>query len=280
MKKKATDRAGLRAMERNKKRKQKLKKVITKTSKDPGDMILISPQTFGKALSRAKKHLSKCPEKQVKVLAQIVQDLSPRKRKAVIDLCGGNSKRRKEYDKERKKRSDAVTDEEIQVVQDWYQRDDISRMLPGKKDYVSVKLPSGKREHRQKRLLLLKIGEAHELFTEETDLEISKSKFAELQPPQLITISAFDQEVCICKYHEHIDLLLTGLSRLGTCDRTSSEQAVALIVCSLDSCKCVDRVCESCGVTEPTDHLFEGLDEDSLISYYQWQKVEGVVKSL
>ena len=33
-------------------------------------------------------------------------------------------------------------------------RDDISRMLPEKKDYVSVKLADGKGEHRQKRLLL------------------------------------------------------------------------------------------------------------------------------
>jgi len=58
----------------------------------------------------------------------------------------------------------------------------------------------------------------------------------------------------------------------------SSEEAVAQTVCSLDSCKCIDRVCDSCGVTELTDHLFEGLDEDVWISYFQWQKVEGVVK--
>ena len=94
----------------------------------------------------------------MQVLAKMVQDLSPRKRKAVVDLCDNNSKRRKEQDQERKKICDALTNDEVQKVQDFYVRDDISRMLPGKKDYVSVKQADGKREHRQKRVLLFKIG--------------------------------------------------------------------------------------------------------------------------
>ena len=230
------------------------------------------------SVEQRSMHLPKCPERKVQVLAKIVQDLSPRKRKAVVDLCDNNFKRRKEHSKDRKKRCDALTDDEIQNVRNFYLREDISRMLPGKKDYVSVKLADGKREHRQKRLLLFKIGEVHELFKEESNVQIGKSKFAELWPSQVIPSSPIDHEVCICKYHENIDLLLQGLSRLGTSGCISSEEAVAKTVCSLDSCKCIDRVCDSCGVTELTDNLFEGLDKDDSISYYQWQKVEGTVK--
>ena len=138
-----------------------------------------------------------------------------------------------------------------------------------------VKLADVKREHRQKRFLLFKIGEVHELFKEESNVQIGKSKFAELRPPQVIPSSAFDHKVCICKYHENIDLLLQGLSRLGTSGCISSEEPVANTVCSLDSCKCIDRVCNCCGVTELT---IEGLDKDDSVSYYQWQKVEGAVK--
>ena len=79
-------------------------------------------------------------------------------------------------------------------------------------------------------------------------------------------------------YHENIDYLLHGLSRLDTSEHISSEEAVAQTVCSRDSCKCIDRVCDICGVTGLTDHLFEGLDEDDSMSYYQWYKVEGVAK--
>ena len=88
-----------------------MKKTIKSSSK-------VSPQTFGKSLSRAKKHLPKCPERKVQVLTKMVKDLSPRKRKAVVDLCDNNSKQRKEQDKVRKKRCDALTNDEVQKVQD------------------------------------------------------------------------------------------------------------------------------------------------------------------
>ena len=44
----------------------------------------------------------------------------------------------------------ALLEEQIKEVQDFYLRDDISRMFPGKRDYRSVKNPDGKREHQQK----------------------------------------------------------------------------------------------------------------------------------
>ena len=62
--KRATQPEVLRAKEREKKRRQrkKIADLIKKTSKTCSQ---VSPQTFGKALSRAKKHLPKCPERKV-----------------------------------------------------------------------------------------------------------------------------------------------------------------------------------------------------------------------
>ena len=71
-----------------------------------------------------------------------------------MDLCDSNLKQRKEQEKDRKKRCDAFTGE-VKMVQNFYARDDISRMLPGKKDYVSVKQVDGKREHRQEGVLFV-----------------------------------------------------------------------------------------------------------------------------
>lgn len=78
LKKKAAQPEVLRAKEREKKRRQRKKTadLMKKTSKTCSK---VSPQTFGKALSRAKKHLPKCPERKEQVLAKMVQDLSPRK---------------------------------------------------------------------------------------------------------------------------------------------------------------------------------------------------------
>ena len=143
---------------------------------------------------------------------------------------------------------------------------------------MSVQQADGKREHRQTRVLLLKIGEGHELFKEESSVKIGS-----------LSLQSFDRHksyLCVHLIRKYafvsIMKILTfcsmGLSRLDTSERISSEEAVAQTVCSLDSCKCIDRVCDICGVTGLTDHIFEGLDEDDSMSYYQWYKVEGVVK--
>ena len=69
-----------------------------------------------------------------------------------------NAKRRK-VEGERVKRSDSLLEDEIRQIEEFYLRDDISRILPGKKDKVSVKAKSGK-EARQKRLLLVNLPKA------------------------------------------------------------------------------------------------------------------------
>ena len=48
----------------------------------------------------------------------------------------------------------ALTPETKTLVKKLYKRNDISRMLPGMKDFVSIKNVDGTRSHIQKRLLL------------------------------------------------------------------------------------------------------------------------------
>ena len=45
------------------------------------------------------------------MLAKMVENLSPRNRKAVVDLCDSNLKQRNEQEKDREKRCDAFTGE-------------------------------------------------------------------------------------------------------------------------------------------------------------------------
>jgi len=74
LKKKVTQLEVLGAKERGKKRKQRknkaeiMKKIMKSTSK-------VSPQAFGKALSRAKKHLPKSPERKVLVLTKTIKEI-------------------------------------------------------------------------------------------------------------------------------------------------------------------------------------------------------------
>ena len=153
--------------------------------------VFLSPQSLGKTVHRVKSSLPKSPTKVPVVITKVIEDLSPRKRRAVIEACDISYKRKKFESNERKKRLDALTQEEADKVEAFFMRDDISRMCPGKKDFVSVKTPSG-RVQKQKRLLLLNVHEAYEVFKKESDIKIGKSKFASLRSIQVTPLTSRD----------------------------------------------------------------------------------------
>ena len=82
----------------------------------------------------------------------------------------------------------------------FYQEDEYSRILPGKKDFKSVKGPDGKRQHVQKRLLLLNLNELYQNYKARyPNDKIGLSKFCALRPPYCITVGSRDtHSVCVC----------------------------------------------------------------------------------
>ena len=181
-----------------------------------------------------KNSLPQSPSKIPHVIAKVVEDMFPGKRRAVLGVYDNSVKRRKLGVADRKRQSDALSDEEVKEIEEFYLRDDISRMCPGRKDCVSVKTPTG-REHMQKRLLLLNISEAHEIFKQESKVEVGLSKFASLRPGhQVVPVSLHvrDHEVCMCKYHENIGLLLDGLHSILSGVPKSAEDLLNITVCN------------------------------------------------
>ena len=51
----------------------------------------------------------------------------------------------------------------LDLVWTFYESEDVSRMMPGKKDYVSVRTSDG-RVHVQKKLILCNLRELYQLF--------------------------------------------------------------------------------------------------------------------
>ena len=240
----------------------------------------MTPQSLGKALKRVTSALLKSSSKKVKVVSEIVKSFSPRKRKMVFDDCGVKKKLKKEA--ERKQRCDALSTEVITKVEEFYRQDGISRMLPGKKDFISVKTNNG-REHRQKRLLLMNIREARSLFVEESGINIGLTKFSMLRPPQVQPMTAQDQQVCACKYHENIDLLLSGLSKSSELKDlpNHSEEIVQNTVCDTLSTNCNDRNCSKCGVDTALDDIIGIVsDPKAPVTYYQWRTIEKKVTKI
>lgn len=60
-------------------------------------------------------------------------------------------------------RGKPLSHEIVQLVKQFYCEDDVSRIMPGAKDYVSVK-EGDTRVHKQRRFLLLNLNELHVLF--------------------------------------------------------------------------------------------------------------------
>ena len=111
------------------------------------------------------------------------------------------------------KRQGKTLDVEVaSAIHDFYLSDDISRVMPGKADFITVKTANGGREKRRKRHLTMTVAEAYQIFkARHPDKKVKKSKFEELRPQNVLLCSKMPHNVCICKYHANMGLLLEAL---------------------------------------------------------------------
>ena len=107
-----------------------------------------------------------------------------------------------------------LSNDVIQQVELFYQDDEYSRLMPGKKDFVSVGKGRQGRVHEQKRLLLCNLHELYTLFKEKNpDVKIGFSKFCILRPIKwcISAGSAGTHSVCVCTHHQNTILLLSAI---------------------------------------------------------------------
>lgn len=85
----------------------------------------------------------------------------------------------------------------VKLAIDFYESDDISRIMPGKKDFMSIR-QDGRRVHIQKRLVLGNLREVYLAFKDEfPSKKIGFSKFAELRPSYCVLAGASGTH-CVC----------------------------------------------------------------------------------
>ena len=91
------------------------------------------------------------------------------------------------------------------LVTKFYQRDDMSRLMPGMKDCVSVRI-DGKKVPMQKRMVLCNLNELFTTFkSEHEDVKIGFTKFSQLRPKHCVLAgSSGTHTVCVCIYHENV----------------------------------------------------------------------------
>lgn len=170
-----------------------------------------------------------------------------------------------------KKEGKTISDEVKERVRLFYTCDEYSRMCPGKKEFVSVKV-DGVKQHIQKRLLLVNLKELHLEFINKHEDTIGFSKFCELRPKWCIPVGGASglHSVCVCEYHQNFKLLVSEIP--GVSDYKDLLQR---IVCNTEQRDCMLHSCDRCpGSTALKDHLIELFNENNIdqVTFNQWTK--------
>lgn len=75
----------------------------------------------------------------------------------------------------------------LELVKSFYHYDDVSRVMPGKKDFASSRNDDGEKVHLQKRLVLCNLKEAYHHFKElHPNVKVEFLKFTQLQPKECV----------------------------------------------------------------------------------------------
>ena len=176
-------------------------------------------------------------------------------------------------------RGKPLNDETVRLVKDLYCSDDISRIMPGAKDFVSVR-EGDKRIHKQRRLLLLNLNELHSQFKARYPaVKIGLSKFCELRPKECVTVGARGtHSVCVCTIHQNVKLMLADLPANGITQLTYQD-LLQKLVCSADNKNCMLHSCDRCpGPANVSQYLLDvcNANDDSIevVTYKQWETTD------
>ena len=181
------------------------------------------------------------------------------------------------------KKGSMLSQDIIEGVKQFYLSEEVSRMMPGKKDKVTAKV-NGQKVHLQKQLVLCNLKEAYTLYKEKfPETKIGFSKFAELRPAQCVLAGASGtHSVCVCTIHQNIKLMFIGskmeeVSKGTDMPMYSAKDCLSYVLCSPPSVSCCLGKCDNCGDTDKLKNHLENLFEESSIdeiTYKKWTNTD------
>lgn len=152
-------------------------------------------------------------------------------------------------------RGHRTTEMDKRKVETFYMSDEVSRMMPGKKDYVTIRRGDGHKEKVQKRLVLGTLREIYQLYKkDETNPKIGFSRFAALRPRNCVLAgSAGTHSVCVCTYHQNPKLLAAALG-LGN---LTLDDLFEHCVCDKNLRECMMAACNDCPGEDGVYHFLK-----------------------
>lgn len=153
-------------------------------------------------------------------------------------------------------------------VQEFYCRDDNSRMTPGKKQTITKQ-----KKKMQKRLLSDSLRNLHQKFlTDNPRRRISYSLFCKIRPFWVVPPSLQDMETCLCKSHENLEFITTTMQKMKLLEISNLEQLADSVACNPKSKVCMYGECAEC--KEKIVEMPSILDGDTEVKFFQWKTVK------
>jgi hypothetical protein len=120
-------------------------------------------------------------------------------------------------------------------VKSFYNCDEVSRVMPGKNDYISVKL-SGVKIHEQKLLLLCSLKELYSHFKNpHPGVKVGFLKFASLHSRKCVmAVASGTRSVCVCTIHQNVKLMLK-VCKISKLTRSSEHHHFSMTVVNVQN---------------------------------------------
>lgn len=172
-----------------------------------------------------------------------------------------------------KKASSTIPEHVVKDVLEFYESTDVSRICPGKNDYISVRQPGQSKQAKQKHLILCNLKEAYTLFKQECpNHKIGFSKFADLRPKWCVLAgSTGTHSVCVCMIHQNVKLMMASLKQSG---KLSISDFLSHYVCDINNEACMLGLCSHCPLQTAFEEfvgmLMDDYDEESEVTFRQW----------
>ena len=169
------------------------------------------------------------------------------------------------------KKGKRISQDVLDNVLSFYEDDEYSRQLPGKKDCVSI----GNKVQKQKRLVLCNLREMFSAFKlKYPDVKLGFSKFCTLRPKWCVLAGASGtHSVCVCSIHQNAVLLVDAIDWDVT-----YKDLMGKLVCNIDNRECMMHRCESCPGSSSLkaflDDQLEDLDNGAEFHYCQWDTTD------
>ena len=150
-------------------------------------------------------------------------------------------------------------------VQSFFERDDNSRTMTGKKQ-----TKTRYKIKKQIRLLSDTIGNLYQKYKAENLEKISFITFWRLKPSWIRAPSEKERDTCLCKICENTISLVECLKRLKAIETTNLESLVNETVCSIDNKECMYGSCTTCTCKDYKIKM-NVKDPNKQVTWAQWK---------